>query len=275
VNFDPDRPLNRIAKRTVAEQKPALGHEYFPHIHATGTLPSSHFFVLASQTCDVIKHEAQEPTVVVLGAFETDNPKVLAEAEGNSPRYFLLDSGNSLVVDARKLALIEKPLLAKMERLSPDLPEEARQRFARWIGRRFNRPALPDLVVELIAGPIVDKMFELRVEKDPNGEVLDAVSEVRIADLQGEPPYEVRLLFVMDDMETSAGTRLALARLVVDMQGWLSGNGRIVAWDAASLYEISAGDYFNTVPLYAEHLTYQGAVKEGAAPPQFGYEDLP
>ena len=141
-------------------------------------------------------------------------------------------------------------------------------------GRRFNHPALPDKVVEFVASPIVSKIRELREASDPTVDVLADVADVRIAQLQGDPPYEVKLLFVANQDETSNGVRLALARLIVDMRGWLSDNARIVAWDVATLYEISAGDYLNTVPLYAEHLTYRGAMVEGAEPSQFGYEDF-
>ena len=141
-------------------------------------------------------------------------------------------------------------------------------------GRRFNRPALPDNVVEFVASPIVSKIRELREASDPSVDVLADVADVRIAQLQGQPPYEVKVLFIANHEETSSGVRLALARLIVDMRGWLSDNARIVAWDVATFYEISAGDYLNTVPLYAEHLTYRGAMVEGAEPSQFGYEDF-
>lgn len=141
-------------------------------------------------------------------------------------------------------------------------------------GRRFNRPALPDKVVEFVASPIVSKIRELREASDPSVGVLANVADVRIAQLQGYPPYEVKVLFITNQEETSNGVRLALARLIVDMRGWLTDNARIVAWDAASLYEISAADYLNTVPLYAEHLTYRGAMVAGAEPSQFGYEDF-
>ncbi len=274
VNFDPDRPLSRFAKHTAAEQRRKLGPGYTPHASATAPLPISQFFAVASQTCDIVKDEEQEPTVVVMGAFETDNRQVLSEAEGNSPRYFLLDPERRLVVDARKIALVEKPLLARMDRLPGAPDEDMRVRFARWVGRRFNRPALPDKVVEFVASPIVSKIRELREASDPSVGVLADVADVRIAQLQGYPPYEVKVLFITNQEETSNGVRLALARLIVDMRGWLTDNARIVAWDAASLYEISAADYLNTVPLYAEHLTYRGAMVAGAEPSQFGYEDF-
>jgi len=141
-------------------------------------------------------------------------------------------------------------------------------------GSRFNRPALPDQVVEFVASPIVSRIRQLREASDPSVAVLADVADVRIAQLQGHPPYEVKLLFITNQGETSSGVRLALARLIVDMPGWLTDNARIVAWDAASICEISAGDYLNTVPLYAEHLTYRGAMVEGTEPSQFGYEDF-
>lgn len=274
LNFDPDRPLSRLAKQATAEHRRKLGPEYIPHASATAPLPSSQFFALASQTCDVVKNEDQEPTVVVMGAFETKNRQVLSEAEGNSPRYFLLDPARGLVVDARKIALIEKPLLARLERLPGALDDNMRARFARWVGRRFNRPALPDAVAECVGRPIVSRIQELREASDPSVDILAEIADVRIGQLQGQPPYEVKLLFITSGVDTSNSVRLALARLVTDMRDWLTDNAHIVAWDSATLYEISAGDYLNTIPLYAEHLTYQGATVEGEEPPRFGYEDF-
>lgn len=274
LNFDPDRPLNRMAKQAAVEQRRKLGPEYTPHASATAPLPSSQFFALASQTCDIVKDEEQEPTVVVMGAFETGNRQVLSEAEGNSPRFFLLDPTRGLVVDARKIALVEKPLLARMDRLPGAPDEEMRARFARWIGRRFNRPALPDSVVQFVGSPIVSRIRDLRAADDPSVEVLADVMDIRMAQLQGDPPYDVQLLFVTRGDHTTERVRLALARLVVDMRDWLTDNARIMAWDAASMYEVTAGDYLNTVPLYAEHLTYRGATVDGAEPPRYGYEDF-
>jgi hypothetical protein len=109
--------------------------------------------------------------------------------------------------------------------------------FAPWIDRRFNRPALPDSVVKSVGSSIVNTIRELREVGDPAIDVLNDITDIRIGQLLGDPPYDVQLLFVTRDADTSNDVRLALARLIVDMQSWLTPQARIVAWDAASINE--------------------------------------
>jgi hypothetical protein len=270
VVFDPEHPHGRAARNAAKTERQRIGPEYVPHAVAVSPVKSNRFLVLASQTCDIVRNLDQEPNVVGIEAFETDNPRVIAEAEGNSPRYFLLNRDRRLVADARQIVLIEKPFLARLERMRGAPDEATRFQFARWLGRRFNRPALPDEVNTCVARPITSGLAALRVADEAAVVLLRRILEIRIGKLEGTPPYEVRLLFVVDEAGDRGAIVCGLAGLVADMNGWMGENARIVAWDAATLYEISAGDYLDTIPLYAEHLTFQGTAGDEAMPPQYG-----
>ncbi len=81
---------------------------------------------------------------------------------------------------------------------------------------------------------------------DPDLRALDMVKEVRLAKIVGDPPYDVRLLFIIPETGLS-DDGIALARLVSRMRKWFNPPAaRLVAWDAHHIYEISVGDYLDT-----------------------------
>lgn len=151
--------------------------------------------------------------------------------------------------------------------ISGILDDETKERFARWIGHRFNRPAIHDDIVAAVHKPIVDNLAELRRNNDLDIKALDMVKEVRLAKIVGNPPYDVRLLFIIPESGLP-DDGFALARLVSRMSEWFNPlAARLVAWDVRHLYEISVGDYLDTQQIYLEHYTYQGESATGFTPP--------
>ena len=102
---------------------------------------------------------------------------------------------------------------------------------------------------------------------DSQLEVLEMVEQVRVAPLIGDPPYEVRLLFMIS-MDGLPDYGLALARFVGRMHEWFDpAEAELIAWDTTHLYEISAGDYIDTQEIYLDHYTYDGETIRGLVPP--------
>jgi hypothetical protein len=274
VVFHPGDPITRIARSAVqsrgaADRTPAIGSTPALPAHgvASGPIRGRDRLVVASQACDIVKSPTEEPTIIAMRAFFTDNGSILSAADGNSSRYFLLDPSRSLVVDATILTLVEKPLLTTVTPEPGAVDPSRQRRFARWLARRYNRPALPDEVVDAVVRPILENLRLLQEANDSDLGSLETVEELRLARVTGNPPYDVRLLFIIPRAGLEDGG-LALARLVARMRGWFDpSTARLVAWDARHLYEVTVGDYLDTDQILLDHYTYRGLTIRGLGPP--------
>ncbi len=271
VVFDPEHPLTGLAKRALGRVKPetvrAAGTP--EHSIASGLTRATDYLVIATQTCDIAKKATSEETVMAMRAFVTDNSSILQAAARNSARYFLLDLNRNLVVDATIMSVIEKGVLA---RLSPQIgaPDDARRkRFARWIAQRFNRYAFPDPIVEAVITPLLDNLRQLQEANDPVLVALNVVEEVLITPTEGNPPYDVSILFMVQEPGL-ADEGLALGDLIARMREWFApGQARLVDWDALHPYQLTLGEYleYERVPL--DYYTYQGQTIVGLEPRAF------
>lgn len=276
VVYQVNDPLSKIAK--TAQQQGAVEVKQRDLLAATDLPPYSigvasgitrkgDRLVIASQDCDIASNLSEEPCIVAMRAFITENANILRFADSNSSHYFLLDHRRGLVAESAIIVLIEKPALIGLTPEPGILDVAIKQRFARWIAHRFNRPAFHENVVGAVIKPILDHLSQMQKEKDPELAALDMVREVRLAKIVGSPPYEVRLLFIISESGLP-DNGIALARLVAHIREWLNPlAARLVAWDARHFYEISVGDYLDTEQIYLDHYTYRGQTIQGLLPP--------
>jgi hypothetical protein len=259
VNFLPSEPATDIS-RTPSPTHQTVSLDGVPHHGvATGVLPEGRFLVIASQTCDILKPVDADPTVVALGAFVCEDPKILSEAAGNSVRYFLLDPNRKIVADATVQVVIEKPLLETLECLGGPPTETIRAQFGRWFGRRFSRPALPDDVQKHVVGPIGGAVRRLKGKDSAMGRALRLVQDVRFQRLTGKPPYGVNLLFIVKK-EHQVEVTVPLGEFIKRLRERLerTNTARLVAFDMRDLYNVSAGALSDTDRIYLEDVSFQG-----------------
>jgi hypothetical protein len=234
---------------------------------ASGITHAEDYLVIISQDCDIAKDPNAIPTVFAMRAFLTENKHILQPAGGNSTQYFLFDQRRGLVADSTIVVPIEKPVLSNFTPQIGVPDEHTGRMFAKWVAHCFNRPAFPDEVVHAVIKPILDNVRTMQENGDPELEVLTLVKEVRVVRLIGDPPYEVRLIFIISE-DGLPDHGLALARFVNRMREWFDPlEAKLVAWDASHLYEISAGDYMDTQQIYLDHYTYRGETIRGLVPP--------
>ena len=271
VIYRSDDPLSKIARtaKRQARQVDISAAADLP-LHGTGIASGitrkDDRLVIASQDCDIVRSLSEEPNIVAMRAFTTENSNILKYADSNSSRYFLLDRRRGLVTESTVMVLIEKPVLLNFTPEPGAFDSATQERFARWIGHHFDRPALDDDVVGAIIKPILDNLSQMQKNGDPELEALDTVKEVRIAKIVGKPPFEVRLLFIIPQ-EGLSDKGVALAQLVSRIRTWFNPlAARLVAWDARHLYEISVGDYLDTQQIYLEQYTYKGQIISGLLP---------
>src|SRR5438876_8246296 len=234
---------------------------------ASGITRKEDSLVLATQDCDIVKNLSEEPNVVAMRAFITDNKEILRYAGSNSSHYFLLDHNRGLVAESSIMVLIEKPVLTDLTPKPGASSDATKQRFARWIAHRFDRYAFPEDIVGAVIRPILDKISQMQKDNDPDLNALDMVQEIRLGKIVGKPPYEVRLLFIVPESGLP-DNGIALARLISRLRGWFNPlAARLVAWDIFHLYQISVGDYLDTQQISLDHYTYRGRTIQGLLPP--------
>lgn len=176
-------------------------------------------WVLVSQDCD-ISAKAESRVELLRGHWTTDK-STLHTARLNSIRGFLLGERQrggkteGLVVDATRRLLLEKTSLLELEparELGTLEPSKAR-RFRQWLAQRYDRPAIPDVIVNAVQKPLV-KALEKLSEGDELWRYLADVEEVRFSVPGRTPPFEVTLLFMK-----APGAHLS-PRGELELQGW-------------------------------------------------------
>lgn len=271
VIYQSDDPLSKIAKKAKrqAEQvdiSDATGLSLHGIGLASGISRREDYLVIASQDCDIVRSLSEEPNIVAMRAFTTENSSLLRYADSNSSHYFLLDRKRRLVAESSIMALIEKPVLLNFTPAPGACDSTTQERFARWIAHRFDRTAFDDDVVGAVIKPLLDNLSQMQKDSDPDLDALNYVKEVRLAKIVGKPPFDVRLLFIIPE-DGLPDNGVALAHLVFRIRAWFNPlAARLAAWDARHLYEITVGDYLDTQQIYLEQYTYQGQIIRGLLP---------
>ncbi len=273
VIYRSDEPVSKIARKANRHQTEQRDIQVIADLPfrgigiASGIVRQGDYLVIVSQDCDLVRNLNEDPNIIAMRAFTTSNNDILKYADSNSTRYFLLDRNRGLVAESSFLVLIEKPVL-KHFKPEPGVPDSATQeRFARWVAHKFDRPAFEDDIVGAIIKPILDNFSQMQKASDLDLRAMDNVKELRLAKVIGNPPFDVRLLFIIPE-QGLPDKGVALARLVSRMREWFNPlAARLVAWDAHHLYEITVGDYLDTQQIYLEHYTYRGQVIRGLLPP--------
>src|SRR5260221_9151184 len=157
VIYQVDDPLSKIAKQVTKQQttievkqgNPLAATDFPPYTIgvARDIARKDDHLVVASQDCDIVSNLSEEPDIIAMRAFCTENATILRHAGSNSCHYFLLDHRRGLVAEASIMVLVEKPVLTHFTPESGVLDVTVKERFARWIAHRFTRPAFHENVV--------------------------------------------------------------------------------------------------------------------------------
>jgi hypothetical protein len=129
--------------------------------------------MVITQGCDIVKAADVMPQVEIARVFESTNPAVIAESQHyGSAHFYRLDKGTGVpatILDYGRRAHLDKGFLEALEPDNSILASwsvETRKTFARWLGRRYSRPAVPDEHYETITAPVVAMWRRLAVD-DP------------------------------------------------------------------------------------------------------------
>src|ERR1051326_5302216 len=149
-------------------------------------LNANDVLIIASQACDIIRSPIQEPYIEVIRGYWSSDRAVIHQAGKNSSRLFLMQRRSSnntieeaLIADATVRIQIEKAALLLLTPKSSfkENDKVTPHKFYEWLARRYNRPALPDAIVNAIQKPIVKAIDKLPLAHNLHS-VLDGIDEL-------------------------------------------------------------------------------------------------
>ncbi len=231
-------------------------------------LPNVEYFIVASQTCDIVARLADEPFIEALACVTEPDASRRANFS-KSARRFEVDVGTGLMALAAHRVVIDKRALLE---LSPQPWPSTLQRliqFRTWLGRRFTRPAIDDAIVRGFVTPFEDVLRRVRKQR-PEAFLAfsNAVGEVRIRlPSTDDPPYDLHMLLLLSDDVDHEGDE-AIDMVVAQLRSGLTGTN-VTLLDPVlrqTWARTSVQVYFETVPIFLEHLTYRGDEVTGAEP---------
>lgn len=225
--------------------------------------------IVVSQDCDIVADIAQEPRLEAL-VCKRGNDRLCQAADRNSARFFLVDPGARLVAQAAYKVLVMKASVVDVAPQPWPSDELRHQRFVRWLARRYDRFPLPDRLDAAFRTPL-DEVLSAMQDQEPHlaAALSSACHEWRInRPAHEEPPFTVHLSLLLDPRgltaQASDAIDLVMERLqdVIDpAMVALDGDVRKLTTDQMSLTE-----YYATIPLFLEPLTFEGDEIMGAPP---------
>lgn len=227
--------------------------------------------VLVSHDCDIRADPEKEPYVeAMICRCETDQGKI-NNADHNSVRKFLIDRATGLIVSARHKAQIPKSSLLLLKPSPwPSTPRRLR-RFSAWLGRRYDRAALPDDFVESFQQPAekaINKLF--KKNKDLHADFSRAVREICLPLLDSEhPPFRLDAVTYLLEESAASAEEVSAIQAVHQVILDAADTSRVIlprTPDIVSSSRMSLAEYENTWTLFLEYVTYKGEEVHGAGP---------
>jgi len=227
------------------------------------------WLIVITQDCDITsRNDNAEPYIEVL-VCETVNKKFAASVDRNSARYFVIDPVTRLTAQMRYRLIIAKDVFFT---LTPEpWPSDAIrfERFVRWLAWRYDRPAVPDVLVEVFQQPI-ENMLNRLSESEPNihAAFSEAIHEIRVnIPIDTQPPFDLQMTFLINDHDLTDAELDAL--ITVDEMIHREIDGSVVTLDETQFLtseQITMAEYFATRLLFLEYHTYNGDEVQGAKP---------
>lgn len=224
--------------------------------------------VIVTQTCDILADINTEPNVEALACITNSDKGWVNNIDRNSHRYFLIDPASGLVALAQRRLQIAKPVLTLL-RPNPWPSDALRfKRFVRWLARRYDRPALPDILVAELQKPITDALRKMDKRSPDVGAAFNrAVHDLRaLLPRREEPPFEIELLLLVRPDQLSRDEADAIDIALANISSAVDSDNIQLSSRVASAEDISLSYYQETTPLFLEHLTYRGEEAVGLEP---------
>jgi hypothetical protein len=222
--------------------------------------------ILISQDCD-IKSDV-EPYVEAF-LCRPEKQKFLSKVGPKSARWFVIDFDTGLVAQAKYRVQFAKPVLKLLTPEPWPGTSERLDQFVRWLARRYDRPALPDVLVEVFQYPVEQALARLFEEAPALGVAFNrSVHELRINLPASEtPPFDLYTVMIVKSEGLTEDEANGIDAVTEAIRASL--NKEVVHLDDVRILTeemISMAEYYATRPVFLEYHTFKGEEIEGARP---------
>ncbi len=216
-------------------------------------------FMVAIQTCDIVRACANRPFVEVCPLVEVEKDKLEEIRSARRPNYAFLPgvSDQKLVADLDRVMTVEKSLVAIWDRIDGCRNDHEVRRLALALERKRCRVAFPDDFV-VLASKLTQQISSKHGKESDQGRALRALREIRVraAPSWNADDVEITFCFIRHREEPS-----------FEKQGWdhwldawlkrVPAGGRFTVVDGLvqTLDDLSARDYVDSDQLDLDHLT--------------------
>ena len=234
-------------------------------------LKSGEKLIVISQDCDIKASVDKEPYIETLICKRYNQQFINRIGNTNTTtRWFVIDSTTRLVAEAKYRVLFTKESLLN---LSPEIWPSGPRRldeFTRWLARRYDRPAIPDIMVDFFQRPLEELIHLFEQEKpDIFSNFNKVVSDIRInIPVTEEPPFNLQLTLLIQTNGISNEELEALEAIKDAILSRFSNTAVHLNQEIRTLTdeEISLAEFYATRPIYFDYYTYKGEEIEGEEP---------
>ncbi len=229
-------------------------------------LGANDVLITASQTCDIQRSSEQEPYIEVIRGYWTSDRNVMHQAGKNSSRVFLMQRRlcsdgreEALIADATVHIQIEKVAFLTLTPQSgfKENDKITPRKFSEWLARRYNRPALPDTIVNAIQKPVV-KAIDRLPTSDRLHSILDGIDEILFVPRNDSVPFLIDIIFIRDERSDAPQVNDEDAARLGDWIANVLQRGKeaeLIHWEMLSRKEIRVYDYSNAYELPLDYYT--------------------
>ena len=201
--------------------------------------------VILTQTCDLVRSPNERPDVVLAPLVPISQAADLdAIKKRRYPRYaWVPGAGDHVVVDLDAAMTLTKDVLVRASRTRGLLTTGQARHFARSVGRKYQRAALPDDVVSLLR-PLEENVKKKHDrEASPEGRLFkEQLADIRLEidpDDWSASSLELTIVFILPPYQISINDN---PRPSADVQRWLQTIEASPAVLARKLLEENFGD---------------------------------
>ena len=196
----------------------------------------------------------------------TSDRNVMHQAGKNSSRVFLMQRRlcsdgreEALIADATVHIQIEKVAFLTLTPQSgfKENDKITPRKFSEWLARRYNRPALPDTIVNAIQKPVV-KAIDRLPTSDRLHSILDGIDEILFVPRNDSVPFLIDIIFIRDERSDAPQVNDEDAARLGDWIANVLQRGKeaeLIHWEMLSRKEISVYDYSNAYELPLDYYT--------------------
>lgn len=245
--FDPSLPLSTSSRTAAADSDVDLAEEQVAGL------------VVITQTCDIVRSCADRPYVEVCPLVAVDAAVLRQVQRGYRPVYASIPAlaDGELVADLERTMTVEKPVVARWERVPGWNTDAEARNIAAALARKRARFAFPDDFAEFMRR-LVERLTGKHDKITTEGNALRALSEIRVHAAPTWDADQVMLTFWFirrDDQPDFDGT--AWSNHLTDWLKLVPSSGRFSQVHGAviGLEDLTATDYVTSDQLDLDHLS--------------------